>query len=272
MRNTFLKMGVAALIFGIFVAFDAIAYSQTDLWDLSDVPKMLAFGTFYTAAAYIPGFFIQYFSVIMFQFWSGVAIYKRFTNAGVYYFSRCANRKKWIASEFGKLYLLSFFYVLVMLMAALGFSAVLKNIVFSKAGLYLCMYYLVIHSLWIFSLSLLINSLSVKFGSGVGFGIVSAVQLLFLSMYATFENVFNFSIRDNIEQRTLYLKLNPISHLVLKWHSSSNKSIDKLINTYDLDFELTQSVVLMLVIAGVCIALSFLIINRSELISESTEG
>lgn len=49
------------------------------------------------------------------------------------------------------------------------------------------------------------------------------------------------------KRHAIYLKCNPISHLFISWHSSSDEMVSQYINILEINFNLMFSVVVMAV-------------------------
>ena len=66
--------------------------------------------------------------------------------------------------------------------------------------------------------------------------------------------------------KTILLQINPLSHLVLKWHSSSIEKLNEHINELGIDFPLHSSMVLFTIIAMLILITGGYVIKRQEFI------
>jgi hypothetical protein len=118
----------------------------------------------------------------------------------------------------------------------------------------------------------------VKIGSIWGFSFVSAVQVLGVTAFIVLENlnIFTYELKtaseiENLNFQSNIIKFNPISHIVLKYHSSGNQRLNEMINSYGFSFDLNESVVLLLVIAVLISIWGCNVIKKKEFISNNQE-
>lgn len=269
MNKSYIRILFVAVISGLILGIDIVR--TRNVYDLSDIVLRVGLGQIELAPAYMATFFEYYFPLILFQYFSGVMIYKRFNTACVYYFSRVPNKNMWLAKEFLKLYVFTLLYLIVLVCSVISVSTMINGVGFSRAGFVLLGYYLVIHGLWLFGVSVLINAFAIKFGSITGFMICSFVQLGAVGALSMLSKVCDFSERENIEHKAFLLKLDPISHLVISWHSSKNSLISGMINMFEINFDLWLTVKLMLCFCTICCVVGFFLIKSKDLIENEIE-
>ena len=146
-------------------------------------------------------------------------------------------------------------------------ASISNQIVFDRESILLFVYYVLIHSLWLFITTLLVNIIAIKLDSSTGFISIVGIQMLSISTLLLWKNVWPLDDAIHSAKHVLLLKLNPISHLILSWHSSSIKGINRWIN-----FPISQSILVFLSISLVVIIIGCLIVKRQEWIAMPKEG
>lgn len=68
------------------------------------------------------------------------------------------------------------------------------------------------------------------------------------------------------KRHAIYLKCNPISHLFISWHSSSDEMVSQYINILEINFNLMFSVVVMAVASAITAIVSMIYIKKVDLI------
>ena len=260
---------LVAIFCGVFLGFPISGGEELSLFV---VVNKLSFSEFVINTPYVHQLLIWYFPLILFQILWGTYIYKHFCTASVYYFSRLQKRRGWYLAEAGKLYLLSLLYLIVLVLSTCMVAAVGDRFVIGDGDLFFLVYYLVVHSSWLFAMTLLINLISIKVGSSGGFLAVAGVQFAFIAYFVALENVLNFSDPIvSLELRVLLIKLNPLSHLILKWHSSNIENLDRYINYFQIEFPMWQSLVGMLVLVIVVLSVGIWVVQKQEFITINRE-
>lgn len=239
---------------------------------LFDVVNRLGFCDFYIAETYMINFVVYYFPVLLFQIIMGTYIYRHFCTASVYYFSRVQCRIRWYIKEAAKLYLMVAVYLIIVVAVAAIIAALGGGISFTYDSIILFVYYIIIQSLWLYAFTLLSNVLSVKCGSSNAFAYTLGFQALCMLYFAMLQNYFVFEGVDNVRGRVAALKLNPISHIVLHWHSSKINSVNDKLNAFAIDFDLNESVIVCLCIAAAVSVAGGFIIKNQELIVINRES
>ena len=263
--NILIKSAVVAALFSILQTI--LLFNQPDsagIFMLSEIIIHFSFGELPTEHYYIAEASLRMFPLLIFQIFFGVYIYHRFCSASVYYFSRCDNRIRWFIKESLRLYPYTVMYPFIIIGVSVMMTAIFHSVQVNSASLILLMYYLVIYSLWLFIATVLINMIAIRFGnSAFGFAIVSGLQFSFLLSL--------LAIDSDSTPNALLLKLNPFSHLVIKWHSSHLDSVDRLINKFGIDFDLNLSIILLFVVAIVVVVIGMTIVKKQQFISINQE-
>lgn len=236
-----------------------------------DLICRFSFSTFIIDKSYIMELFRWYFPLLLFQVVWGTYLYRHFCSASVYYFSRCANRVRWFLKEAVKLYGFTVLYLLVMLATGVLLVGLSGNLLIENDSVIFFLYYLILHSLWLFSMTLLLNVLSIKLSSSGGFIVVGGFQLLSMALFILEEDLLDFNTRTFIVEKTRLLQTNPLSHLVLVWHSSTVEAWNEPINRFDITFDLNWSVFLLLLLTLVMLSVSCFIIRKQEFITINRE-
>ena len=268
MKKALIKTIILAVFFGMFFALRFLN-TEGDLY-ASDIILKYAFSNhsfLYTDIIYICIEMIPYFT---FMFIFGTYIYEHFNIASVYYFSRCSRRVRWLCKEMFKLFIITLIFVTLMPIAGIGLAAAGNHILFDVESLWIYFYFIIIYSFWLFGFTLIINIISIRKGSLTGFSIVTGVLLVFIALFALWNNesVFSLNLIENpdLMRNTKFLMLNFAAHLILPWHSSTNIMINNRINYLGLDFDLNISVVLFIVIAMISVLISIVFVKKQDLI------
>lgn len=210
-----------------------------------------------------------YMPLLVFQIIYGVYIYRHFCSASIYFFSRNVERKRWFFHESIKLLGFIVLYLVSMVITGIIVKGFTYDILWDTEGFMIFVYYIVIHSLYLFAVTLAINVVSIRFGSSIGFISVISLNTFFISIYSILEEI----IREEIlyTQYIWLFKINPFAHLVFKIHSSSLDNVNSVINVYGTDFDLNMSVILYGVLCIVLVVLGCIICEKHEFIRSSME-
>lgn len=212
-----------------------------------------------------------YLPHIIFQTIFGLHIYSHFCSASVYYFSRCISRKIWYLKELCCLLKFSCLYIMATALVPIVILLLQGRLAFKSAVGVLLFYYIVIHSLWLFITALTVNLISIKLGSRHGFAIVAGLQFVFMALLKLWETKFPLENTENVVRNGYLLQLNPISHLVMDWHSSNFAGVEEMINKFGIDFDLNITVALYLFISLILIVLGGYLISCHDIITANAE-
>lgn len=259
-----------AIIWGAFQALFFSGVSDEIL--LSDIVLAFSFSDVSIILVYLIELSIRFLPFFLFQILFGTYIYQHFCSASIYYFSRCHNRVKWFIKESAKLYVLAFVYPLFMIISGTTTVSITNQVVFNKQSFILLIYYVLIHSLWLFLTALTMNIVAIVLDSSYGFMMVFAVQMACVAMLLLWKDLWALQNTPDWTKYAPLLKLNPISHLILAWHSSSLLSVNEQINYLNINFNLNESVISFFLISIVVIIFGCFVVKKQEWISLNKEG
>lgn len=198
---------------------------------------------------------LDMFPVILLEIVFGTYIYHHYFTASAYYFTRQADRKRWFLKEIlrlaGDIFGMITVYVAlsvisIMIIADRGFENV-ENIL-------MCVSIIILFTMFTFLFSLLINIVSILMGSQYGFVCVYVLQAVFIMLL-----LLNDKLGSTEGIGRILFKLNPISNLIISWHSSG-ASYGEYINHFNMEFSIWYSVlyygigILMVIAAGILVA------------------
>ena len=161
--------------------------------------------------------------------------------ASVYFFSRNINRIKWFLEESGKLYINTVLYLIVFNLVGISVTSLFIKVTIDEGVLLLIIYYILIHSLYLFFSTLAINVVAIISSSEIGFIVVEGIALLQMAMYL----MLGKQIKDDIIEgiNLFMLKSNVIANLIFPIHSSHIQNVNKFINEKGIDFDLNFSII-----------------------------
>lgn len=203
----------------------------------------------------------------MFELYIGIELYRHFCTASVYVFSRTPNRSRWYIREVLEVAVAVFGYQVIKIFAAMSVTFLRYQIEPDHFGFFLLVFHIIVYSLWVFNVSLLINLISIKYGSNNAFIWIVGIQIF---MTALLELVQIFE--SNLTLTKIFLNVNPIAHLVVGWHTGTIKELKNSLEvTYiRLDFKVTLVTMLAISIFSVIVGMylvsqhEFLILNANE--------
>ena len=203
----------------------------------------------------------------MFELYIGIELYRHFCTASVYVFSRTPNRSRWYIREVIEVAVAVFGYQIIKMFAAMSVTFLRYQIEPDHFGFFLLVFHIIVYSLWVFTVSLLINLISIKYGSNNAFIWIVGIQIF---MTALLELVQIFE--SNLTLTKIFLNVNPIAHLVVGWHTGTIKELKNPLEvTYiRLDFKVTLVTMLAISIFSVIVGMylvsqhEFLILNANE--------
>lgn len=203
---------------------------------------------------------------IIFQVLFGVSIYHHFCVANVYYFSRQCNRIHWYLQEVLKLTIFVILYFSLYIGITISIIMATNYAYFDKLTITALFYILMYQILYTFAFTLLINILSLFWGSSNGFIIVYAMQTFF---------IFSLTLFDKLLPKKgiwgVLFRINPISNLVFTWHSSNNKILDDNINMFKINFSLNSSILYFIILNILIIIIGAWFINKIDISLENKE-
>lgn len=167
---------------------------------------------------------------------------KDYCLTGVYTFTRQVKKSHWYVKRVGNLAGFAFLYTAVYLGLGLicCFSVAGGELVDTKELLYLILSPLVNYTLFLTAISLLINLISIQFGSSAGFiGVWLAIVLCLTLLFSAYPVVMEPLLRSDPElQHSGYLAtqlplwmlllvaINPLSHVILNFHAAPSELVN----------------------------------------------
>lgn len=262
-RNTILL----AIIIGIFSLGTGIfAYNNTSI-------AQIILHSAFSGVEYYPQYVVflsyQYMPLLIFQVIFATYIYKHFCSASVYFFSRNINRIKWFLEESGKLYIHTVLYLIVFNLVGIIVTSLFIKVTIDKGVLLLIVYYILIHSLYLFFSTLAINIVAIISSSEIGFIVVEGIALLQMGMYLMLGKRIQDDIIEGIN--LFMLKSNIIANLIFPVHSSHIQSVNKFINEKGIDFDLNFSIIYYFILSMIIIIVGAYIVKKKEFIVNNKE-
>ncbi len=263
----YVRFLLIAVLFGILgVGF--FLKSNSTIY-LSDIILNLGFNVADYYIPYILPITERYIPLLVFQVVYGTFIYRRFCSASVYFFSRHCNRTIWLLKETIKLYLLGVAYLILLVFSGVLSTSLFSSFNIDSVSIPLGIYYVLIYSLFLLVTTLGINILSILFTSNVSFVITEGVILFAIAGFTILGNYFT---EDELAGKYVCLiKINPFSHLVLKFHSSKIENLNYLINEKGILFDLNNSLFLFFIATLLVISFGCIVVNRHDFIESNKE-
>lgn len=263
----YMKFMLCAVAFGIL---NTLIYGE-NMHTAEQVFLLWGFGQTSLLMAEAPIFISAYFPMLFFNVFWGTYIYKHFCSGSVYYFSRCKNITKWYMKECLHLYLYTLGYLGVLIASGMICALAVWHITLSASAMAGFIYYFAIHSLFLFSVTLCINIVSIWISDSNGFVYVEgAILFLIATFFFVGENAFPEDIVT--PDKMWIIKVNPISHIIFSMHSSSIPALNEAINMYGVDFELNHSVALLLLLSVITVIAGRFSVERHNFINTNLEN
>ncbi len=237
---------------------------------LSDLVLKLAFDNADFFVGAVLDMAIDLIPVFLFQMVFGMYIYRHFCVTGIYFFIRCDNRKSWFLKETFKLLGFSHLYQTAILIFSMIILIFISDFKIDMCGIVLVLYYVIIYSMWLFVTCLIINCIALKFGSVFAYVSVIGVQILFLGMFNIYEKYVSMD-GSQLLINDIWLKLNPLSGLVFKWHSSLFENVNNKINIFHIIYDFNETVAILCVLAIFFVVLGMELVKRQDIIDENRE-
>lgn len=150
----------------------------------------------------------------LFELYIGTNLYRHFCTASVYIFSRATNRIVWYLKESITIIFLAMLYLSSLLLTSTIVAAFRYEIRWDSLGFVLFISHAAIYTCWIYTMTLLVNLLSIVFGSEIAFVLTlggQSIMVMLLALLRVFEN--------NYSHFQVAIKVNPISRLIIGWQS-----------------------------------------------------
>lgn len=203
----------------------------------------------------------------LFEAYAGAELYRHFCTASIYVFSRTTDRLGWYWKETLQLFLYTASYEVVFFLSAVLISCVRHRVNADTDGIITALCYVIFYSLWIYSMTMLINLLAVKWGSSMAFMAVCSVQLLLNAILPLIRNPAVWK---------LILYGNPVSRLIFGWYDAGmyrgDKQIGELIGSSGPLFSLESSFIIFICFTAAVLLLGAFYLKRHDLLLTDPEG
>lgn len=212
------------------------------------------------------GLTIRLIPTFGFELYMGTALYHYFCTASIYVFSRTPSRLRWYMNEIAAQAILSFVCELALMVGTILVTLMRFQVEFDGVGLALCAYHIVLYTLWIYALTVLVNLLAILFGSSTSFALLAGAQLILITLLSLLR-----LCKDNTVLTAKLLRLNPIAHLVLGWHSSHVEVLDQVMQSPYNGLYLYSSMLLTASLCALTVLLGASVVKRYDLLISNSE-
>lgn len=202
----------------------------------------------------------------LFELYMGTNLYQHFCTASVYIFSRTPNRVAWYVRECISIACFTLIYQLFLMTTSIIVTCCRYNVIWTSSGWGILTIHIVIYSLWIFSMTLLVNILAIVFDSGNAFAGVTVTQLVFVTCI----RLLNLLKNDRMIF-SIVLNLNPIAHLIVGWQYSSVSWLNEAIHAPWNSMPLLGTVFYMIAIAVFLFIIGGKYVDKCDLIISDLE-
>ena len=272
MRNKVWSIICISVLGGIFLSFmyvnpfgESITLSDTIL-QLSGSRGEFPLGTSTTELmAFVMRMFPNYIFIMIF----GTHLYNHFCTASVYVFTRQANRLTWYVKEAFQLLIYTFCFQVLTAVSVVLIACFRYEVTWNSAGFILLLLHVVLHSFWVFSLTLLMNLVAMKLGSNMGFLVVAVVQMGCITLIGMMHVVERS--KESMNVLNTMILINPITRIIIGWHDSGNRILsDALYSRYHVLF-FSHSLVTLGIISLLVVVIGGYVINKHDLLVNDTE-
>ncbi len=267
-RLLFLTAIVSGVYFSLMYInpYNGVITLSEAILQLSGSRGSFALGFSYSELA---SFAMRLFPEFIIELYAGIMLYRHFCTASIYIFSRYPHRVKWYLREVSRLGGAVSIFNMLLLAVTILTTAIRYELQADSAGIMLLAYHLAIHSLWIYTMTLLVNLLAVYFGSSTAYVLVISAQLACVVLL----NLMDLLVKY-YDGRLTYENIviwNPIAHLVLGWHDCSMKSTNQVLTSSFIRMDLTCSVMIFFLLGMILTFAGALIIKKYDLLVSDLE-
>ncbi len=269
-----MKTYIKYLLFAIFVGWMGVVHyiGAEKSVACADIIFQFSFSGFHFDIGTIPELLRYYFGIILFQVFFGTYIYRHFTSASVYYFSRCSNRIQWFLKESVFLFVYVMIYVVLTIGSGIFIVNMTAGVTFQHIDKVLLFYYVLFSALWLYAITLTVNILAIILDSSRSFMVVGGFQMFCMAVFSFFDikgDVGQWLLENN---HFLLFQWNPVFNLCIPWHSSKIEEVNKKINWFQIPFDLNWSAFYFVLLAVVSIIVGCIIVKKIEFVTVNKEG
>ena len=230
---------------------------------LSGSRGIFALGTSFTE---LLGFSLRLIPILAFQALAGIRLYRHYCVASVYVFSRIPRRTSWYLRQVGSIAAWAATYQLFTMMAVIAVAAVRYELVPDDFGVRIFLLHFLVCFLWTVATTMAVNLVAVWRGSDGGFLFVAVVQAALIAAFALLNH---FS--DDPRLQSLIVRVNPISCLVLGWHSSKSSELSAILASPYGGIYPAFSIVYVLILCVIATVVGGVLVSRHDLLASNTE-
>lgn len=202
----------------------------------------------------------------LFQSFAGIKFYKHYCVASVYVFSRIPNRISWYMKQVGLIILWALLYQFLCMIAVTTTAILRYEVILDKYGIALFVFHFLASSLWIIFTTLAVNLLAVFCGSSTAFVWVAGIQTILVSAFSAIRYFSDLPLLQ-----TIIIRSNPVSCLVLSWHTSKNEELNSILASPYQGMSLSHSIIILSVFCIATIIAGAVIVWRHDLIASDSE-
>lgn len=222
-----------------------------------------------TSATELMAFVMRMFPNYIFIMIFGTHLYNHFCTASVYVFTRQANRLVWYRKEVFQLLPYTFGFQVITAVSVVLITCCRYEVIWNPAGFLLLLLHVVLHSFWVFSLTLIMNLVAMKLGSNIAFLVVAAMQMACITLIGMMHIMERST--ESMHVLNAMILINPITRIIIGWHGSSNPMLsDALYSKYHVLF-FSHSLVTLGIISLLAVALGGYVIKKHDLLVNDTE-
>ena len=241
------------------------ALSETIL-QLSGSRGSFALGFSYSELA---SFVMRLFPELIFELYAGIMLYRHFCTASIYIFSRYPHRVRWYIREACQLGGLVCIFNMLLLVVTILTTASRYRLQIDSAGIVLMTYHFLIHSLWVYLMTLLVNLLAIYFGSSTAYAFVISAQIVCIVLLNLMDLlVKHYGGKLSYENVIIW---DPIAHLVLGWHSSNMEIVNQVLTSSYMQVDLKCSLIIFLLFGMITTFVGGVIIKEYDLLVTDLE-
>ena len=205
----------------------------------------------------------------IFQVFFGIVLYRQFCTASIYVFSRCPRRMHWYLGEVLPIGVAVLLYQFLSLATIVIVTLFRYQLVVDYAGIILLVYHFLIQSAWIYAMTLGINLLAILIGSNSSFLGLVGFQMISTTLLASVDRIREWFSSAGLQE--FFLRVNPVSHLVLGWHHSNIEKVNQVLAPPYWGLDLNRSLLYVLVLLGLVLFLGSILVKKHDLIISDIE-
>ena len=205
----------------------------------------------------------------IFEVFFGIVLYRQFCTASIYVFSRYPRRLNWYFSEVSTIGGAVFLYQLISLLTILLVTKVRYQVQIDSAGVILLAYHFLIQVVWIYAMTLSINLLAILIGSSSSFLTIVGLQIICTTLLTSVDKIRKLFNSTIIQE--LVLRINPISRLVLGWHSSRIEAVNRVLDPPYSGLDLNSSLLYIFLFGVTVLIAGGILVERHDLLISDLE-